>query len=91
MGLAVSGEQAAIEPGEQPERRQLPGQPLPLLSGLIAEAGGAGRDFKAGRGSASLSRRLPGLPRRRTTLLGSGLRPRIGISLPGRQKIARQP
>jgi hypothetical protein len=43
MRLAVGGEQAAIEPGEQPELAQLPGQALPLLFGLIAEAGGARR------------------------------------------------
>src|SRR5687768_11179820 len=40
--LAVGGEHAAIEPGEQPELRQLLRQALPLLPGLLAEAGGAG-------------------------------------------------
>ena len=42
MGLAVGGEHAAIEPGEQPELGQLLRQPLPLLPGLVAEAGRAG-------------------------------------------------
>jgi hypothetical protein len=51
--LAVGGEQAAIEPGEQAELAQLPGQALPLLPGLIAEAGGTGRD-PGGRSRLSL-------------------------------------
>ena len=96
MRLAVGGEQAAIEPGEQPELGQLLGQALPLLPGLVAEAGGAGREpWRQGRGSASFRRRLPGLPRSRTTLLGRGFRPRIGVSLStygaDDQKISRQP
>jgi hypothetical protein len=43
MGLTVSCEHAAIEPGQQAEHRQLPGQALPLFPGLVAEASGAGR------------------------------------------------
>ena len=48
MRLAVSGEQAAIEPGEQTELAQLLGQPLPLLASLVAEARRAGRDLGGG-------------------------------------------
>jgi hypothetical protein len=48
MGLAVSGEQAAIDPGQQAELGQLLRQPLPLLPGLIPQAGGAGRDLGCG-------------------------------------------
>jgi hypothetical protein len=80
MRLAVGGEQAAIEPGEQPELPKLFRQAPPLLPGLVAKAAGARSDLATGRGSASLRRRLPGLPRIRTTLLGRGLRPRIGVS-----------
>jgi hypothetical protein len=37
--LAVGGEQAAIEPGQKPELRQLLGKTPPLFPGLVAEAG----------------------------------------------------
>jgi hypothetical protein len=48
MRLAIRGEEAAIEPGEQPQLGQFLRQALPLLPGLIAEAGGAGRNFCGG-------------------------------------------
>jgi hypothetical protein len=38
MRLAVGGEHAAIEPGEQAELGQLPGQAPPLFPGRVAEA-----------------------------------------------------
>jgi hypothetical protein len=51
----------------------------PRLASSPRQAGQEGI-FAAALGSASFRRRLPGLPRSRTTLLGRGLRPRIGVS-----------
>ena len=48
MRLAVGGEQAAIEAGQETELRQLFRQALPFLPGLVAEAGGARRDLGGG-------------------------------------------
>jgi hypothetical protein len=81
MRLAIGREQAAIEPGEQLKLAQLRRQALPsFLASSPRQAGQAGI-LSAGRGSASFRRRFPGLPRSLTTLLGRGLRPRIGVSL----------
>jgi hypothetical protein len=41
MRLAVRGEHAAIDPGQETELRQLLRQSLPFLPGLLTEAGGA--------------------------------------------------
>ena len=80
MRLAVGGEHAAVEPVSSPSSpAPSPGASIPSWPRRRGRRGRWAR-FGAGLGSASFRRRLPGLPRSRTTLLGSGLRPRIGVS-----------
>ena len=81
MRLAIGGEQAAIEPGQQPERRQLLGQPLPLLPGLVAEAGGAGGSLGGGSRLGVVQAALAGVAAQPHDVAGQGLSATHRVSL----------
>ena len=80
MGLAVGGEQAAIEAGQQAELRQLFRQSLPFFPGLLAEAGGARRDLGGGPWFRLVQAALAGVAAQADDVARQGLRPRIGVS-----------
>ena len=73
MRLAVGGEQAAIEPGKQTELRQLLRQPLPLLPGLVAEAGGATGGLRDGSRLGIVQAALAGVAAQPDDIAGQGL------------------
>src|SRR5918992_2097158 len=94
MCLAISGKQAAIEPGEQPELGQLPGKAPPLLPGLVAKAGGARRDSGGGSRLGVVLPALAGVAAQPHDVAGQGLASthrRLTFAVPKRRSSALAP
>jgi hypothetical protein len=81
MRLAVDGEHATIEAGEQPERRQLPRQPLALLPGLLAKAGRARGSLGGGSRLGIVQAALAGIAAQPHDIAGQGFSATHGLSL----------